>query len=242
MLPAVRRFRTYLRYLKNKQYFRQQFRTRDIGEAFAEIYRRGGWGQAEGEEFFSGSGSTPQFAAAYADLVNRFVELHAVRHIVDLGCGDFQVGRLLKTSERVRYTGMDIVKDLVSHNQAKYGSAFVEFRCGDAIKDELPDGDLCLVRQVLQHLSNAQITAVMRRCSKYRYILVTEDIYTGPGTRPNLDKPAGWDTRTYAKSGVFLDQAPFSLSVHTELEVPNPPNMVLRTSLIENPGATTTAG
>lgn len=235
VFPVANRVRTYLRFVTLRQRFRRTFRSRTMADAFGEIYRQGAWGRAEGENFFSGSGSTVEFSAAYATFVNDFVEAHKVSQIVDLGCGDFRVGRLINTSERVHYTGMDIVAELISHNQAKYASPFVRFRCGNAISDELPDGDLCLVRQVLQHLSNSQITAILNRCSKYRYVLVTEDVYNGPGGQPNIDKPAGWDTRTYSKSGVYVDLMPFNFAARTVLEIPTQMNTVLRTLLIVNP-------
>jgi len=38
--------------------------------------------------------------------------------------------------------------------------ADAQFLCLDIISDELPDGDLCLLREVLQHLSNRE----MRLC------------------------------------------------------------------------------
>lgn len=57
---------------------------------------------------------------------------------------------------------------------------------------------------------------------------------------PNIDKPHGSDTRTYDKSGVYLDQSPFdvaNLSLLLEVNVPEGliyPDEKLRTYLIEN--------
>ena len=107
---------------------------------------------------------------------------------------------------------MDIVEELVAQNQARYGNENVSFRCLDLIADELPDADICLVRQVLQHLSNAQIASVLTKLKKYRYVLITEH-YPAPhlAIAPNLDKPHGSDTRTFDNSGVYLDAPPFNL-------------------------------
>ena len=229
----VRRVRKDWWFVRTRRHFRGLFRSLPIGEAFAEIYRTKAWGSVDGEEFYSGPGSGPEFATAYAQWVNQFIAEQAVRHIVDLGCGDFRVGRLLNTSSDVRYTGTDVVADVVRYNREHFQNAYIEFQCANIIEDELPDGDLCLIRQVLQHLSNQQISRVVDACSRYRYVLITEGVYAGPRVRPNLDKPAGWDTRIHEQSGVFLDLPPFNLPVQTVLEIPDSRTGVLRTVLLE---------
>lgn len=160
---------------------------------------------------------------------------NGIRHIVDLGCGDFRVGRLLKLSPAVRYTGIDVVPELIQFNQEHFRTASVDFRTANIIEDPLPNGGLCLIRQVLQHMSNQQIAKVIASCSRYRYVLITEDLYAGPDLRPNLENPGGWDTRTYEKSGVFLDLPPFNLPLRTVLEISGVGAVptILRTALLE---------
>ena len=157
----------------------------------------------------SGSGSAPEYAVPYAEAVNAFVERNGIRTIVDLGCGDFSVGRLL-ARPGVRYLGVDVVDEVVSRNRERFGSAEIEFVCLDATADVLPEGDVCLLRQVLQHLSNAEILAVLERTRRYRFVLVTEHLPpAGASARPNVDKPHGADTRLVDGSGVFLEEEPF---------------------------------
>jgi SAM-dependent methyltransferase len=230
----VRKMRNHLRFMRTRQHFREIFRSVSIGDAFTEIYRTNAWGAVADHEFYSGSGSEPQFATSYANWVNHFVLEQAVHQIVDLGCGDFRVGRLLNTSGDVHYTGIDVVNDVVRYNREHFEDTNIKFQCANIIEDELPDGDLCLIRQVLQHLSNRQIARVLKACSKYCYVLVTEGVYAGPKARPNLDKPAGWDTRIHTRSGVFLDLPPFNLPVRRVLEVPEANSVVLRTTLLDN--------
>jgi hypothetical protein len=76
----------------------------------------------------------------------------------------------------------------------------------------LPDGDLCLVRQVLQHLSNAEISKVLENVRKYKYLIVTEH-YPNPviKMKPNLDIPHGPTVRLRYDSAVVLDKPPFNL-------------------------------
>jgi hypothetical protein len=62
--------------------------------------------------------------------------------------------------------------------------------------------------------------------------LITEEVYTGEGCRPNLDKPHGPDTRVYDRSGVYLDHSPFSMCHTAVLELPVTKTSVMRTSLV----------
>ena len=98
----------------------------------------------------------------------------------------------------------------------------MEFVCFDITRDELPPGDLCLIRQVLQHLSNAEILAVLERTRGYPFVIVTEHLPPVCGvSRANLDKPHGADTRLLEGSGVFLEEEPFGQRiVETLLDVP----------------------
>jgi hypothetical protein len=213
---------------------RRQYGELSVAEAFAETYRSKLWGEVEGEDFCSGGGSDQQFAVPYAAWVTRFIAERGVNTVVDLGCGDFRVGQRICSITPVRYVGVDIVPDLITRNNSRFGRNGVEFKCANIIEDELPDGDLCLIRQVLQHLSNAQISRVLANCAKFPYLLVTEDVYNGPGMRPNLDTQHGPDNRLFRHSGVYLDLPPYSLRTQNVLEVVCPDtNSVIRTSLIE---------
>jgi SAM-dependent methyltransferase len=207
-----------------------------VGAAFSEIYRTGAWGGNPGT-FFSGRGSVDAFSIPYCQIVAAFVQSHSVSSIVDIGCGDFRVGSTLLRFiiDEIQYTGIDIVPDLVAYNQTYFEDATVRFHCLDVIEDKPPAGTLCLLRQVLQHLSNSEISRVLSNCAEFRYLLVTEHVAVGKGSgRPNIDKSHGPDTRIDLDgSGVFIDKPPFSLSVSTLLEIPCGDNQVLRTVLIE---------
>ena len=145
--------------------------------------------------------------------------------VVDLGCGDFSVGRRI-APECGRYVGVDIVKPLIDHNRKIFGSSSVSFVHANMVTDDLPDGDICFVRQVFQHLSNDQTLAVLPKLDRYRCSFVTEhqpsETHLG---RPNVDKPHGAGIRARQRSGVFLDQPPFnfpSARYQLLLEVPGP--------------------
>ena len=194
-------------------------------EVFSSIYSNNRWGGAPGT-FCSGDGShETSIVAPYVATVT--AELDRIggtsMTVVDLGCGDYSVGRQLSSSCG-RYIGVDIVKPLVAHNQATFGGSNVSFQHANIVEDPLPDGDICFVRQVLQHLSNDQIIAVLPKLAKFRWCFITEH-HPSPGRlqQPNKDKAHGDNIRISSGSGVFLDEPPFSIpaaSYRLLLEVP----------------------
>jgi len=190
---------------------RERFEGMSTREAFSEIYASNLWGGKPGE-IRSGSGSTETHALEYAQLVKSFVAEHDIRSIVDVGCGDFLLGSKFATAVE-SYLGVDIVPDVVKTNNAKFGSGSVRFECLDAIEDPLPKADLCLIRQVLQHLSNEQIMQILPKLSCYKFVMLTEHYPAeGVGFVPNKEKPHGPDIRVYDNSAVVLDEAPFNIA------------------------------
>lgn len=180
---------------------------------FTKIYEDGVWG-GDGDpdqKYFSGSGSRDVAVESYIEAVGKFLRsLGRKPDVVDLGCGDFHVG------SRVRplcasYIACDIVDSLIASNAERYKSMGVDFRTLDLTHDELPAGDVVFVRQVLQHLSNAEIARAVRKIpAKYRYLVLTEHV--PPEAFPhNLDKSAGPDNRLAINSGIVLTSAPFNM-------------------------------
>jgi hypothetical protein len=127
---------------------------------FSKIYKSGLWGNdiESHSRFFSGVGSRGLAAAIYVERLSALLSQHAVDlgktiTVVDLGCGDFEIGRqLVANVEPMIYIGCDIVPELVAHHRQSTKDSRVEFRELDMVADELPAGDVCLIRQVLQHL------------------------------------------------------------------------------------------
>jgi Methyltransferase domain len=182
-------------------------------DVFTDIYSNNRWGGASGS-FFSGTGShEATVVGPYLAGVKRELErIGAVSMtVVDLGCGDFSVGRRI-ASQCGRYVGVDIVKPLIDHNRKTFGNSSVSFVHADMVTDDLPVGDVCLVRQVFQHLSNDQILAVLPKLDRYRCSFITEHHPSETRLRrPNVDKPHGGGIRARQRSGVFLDQPPFNV-------------------------------
>ena len=128
---------------------------------FEEIYANNEWGGQPGE-FYSGVGSDSAAADQYVQTIGEFIAARSIPTVVDIGCGDFRVGsRIVAQSPDLIYIGTDIVETLIRRNQSEFGRANVSFVCLDAVSAVLPEGDLCLIRQVLQHLTNAEIASIL---------------------------------------------------------------------------------
>jgi len=202
-----------------KEEWRQ--RRRSCEEAFTEVYEQNRWGGRLGE-YCSGAGSSEEaIVGPYIEAVSREAAAEGFRgsRFVDLGCGDFQVGtRLLDLCST--YTGADVVKALIERNQRHHGGDRVRFLHLDMVRDDLPDGDVCFVRQVFQHLSNRQIGVVLPKLHKYRWVFITEHYPDdNPAIEPNKDIVHGGSLRIFVNSGVYLDRPPFNLPASKLREV-----------------------
>jgi SAM-dependent methyltransferase len=190
-----------------------------VSEVFESVYNQSLWGGEQGK-FYSGPGSDGNAACIYAQGIGAFIAERNISSVVDLGCGDFRVASQFLNDE-ISYVGIDIVESLVRENVAKYRSDKVAFACLDLIKDQLPEGELCLIREVFQHLSNGEILEVMPKLRQFRYVVYTDH---QPGTAarciPNRDISHGMDTRIWLDSALFLDQPPFNADMKLLFETP----------------------
>ena len=162
---------------------------------------------------------------------------------VDLGCGDFNVGQRIRDCFGA-YRARDVVPELIERNRRRFADLDVDFACSDVAADPLPPGDLVMIRQVLQHLSNREIAAIAAKLGQYRFAIVTEHVPAAPGFVANLDKPTSARVRMgraaigIPDSGVVLTEPPFALEVKSArilCETPDAhgPDAMLRTVLYE---------
>lgn len=201
---------------------------RSTETVFSDIYRLKKWGGSTNEsDFRSGLGSADsQLTKAYIDAIELYGNKMGFSDFtfVDIGCGDFQIGNRLSRLCR-NYVGVDIVEPLIKRNQRLYENEKIRFFHLDATRHQLPDGQVCFLRQVFQHLSNNQILIILEKIKKYDYVFITEHLPKDENlVQANLDKIHGADIRVYNNSGVYLNIHPFN--------IPND-NLTL---LLESPG------
>ncbi|HMI02717.1 MAG TPA: class I SAM-dependent methyltransferase [Pedobacter sp.] len=191
---------------------------------FNTIYKKNHWGGSKGE-FYSGPGSHNQYVEGYSKAVSGFILKNNVRNIIEIGCGDFNVSQTLvnllsQSNYSYSYTGYDVVKSLIARNKEIYSSFNVSFRCKDCCTGNIKEGDLLIIRQVLQHLNNKSIWQVVNKFKNYKYIIVTEHQASesyGNLITPNKDIITGASTRLEFKSGVYLDKEPFNCGIDSLL-------------------------
>jgi hypothetical protein len=193
-------------------------------DAMAQIYEKNLWG-GEKAEFYSGLGSHhPEIVSSYVAVVSNLLQdLGTPLVVCDLGCGDFNIGKeLLKYSKK--YVAVDIVPELIARNQKEFIDENLEFLTLDIAKDKLPSGDLAILRQVLQHLSNVEIKSVVKKLYNYKYVILTEHL-PEVDFEPNKDIISGQGIRIKKQSGVKLSASPFNFQARGEkhlLSVPSP--------------------
>ena len=162
-------------------------------EVFSNIYRNNLWGNLES---VSGPGSGVSRTAAFRSDLSALLRTIKARSMLDAACGDFNW--MKETDLHLdHYIGVDIVPELVTANQQKYGSSTLTFRNLDIAGDELTAVDVILCRDCLVHFSFEDALRALRnfKRSGSTYLLTTTfirfpanvDISTGDWRQINLE-------------------------------------------------------
>lgn len=152
-------------------------------EVFDNIYTSNKW------IFGSGTGSVAFFNKPYISFLNTFLEEHPDIHtIVDIGCGDWQIGRHIQLGERT-YIGCDVSNIIVNKSREKFGTDKITFVHLDAVTEELPKGDLVIIKDVLQHLPTHSAQGIIEKLDAYKYVIMQNDIF--PDQEGNKDIKSG---------------------------------------------------
>lgn len=181
ILQPIKSFFDYLSFNLQYELMLLSFRGKNRKEVFNDIYYRNRWGDRES---VSGRGSNLQQTLVIIKKIPVLLEKLDVKTMLDAPCGDFY---WLKEAELNldRYIGCDIVAELVTENQRRYGNETREFINLDLATDVLPQVDLIFCRDCLVHLSFKDALAVIKnfKKSKSQYLLTT----TYPGILENKD-------------------------------------------------------
>lgn len=148
---------------------------------FTDIYRQNGW---RGQESVSGTGSSLQQTDRVRRELPPLLKALGVRSMLDAPCGDFHwMSRVPLGVDR--YTGLDIVPELVEALRRTHGRLGREFLAGDLAAAPLPEVDLIFCRDCLVHLPFQDIQVVLHNLKKSgsKFLLTT----TFPATAANRD-------------------------------------------------------
>lgn len=170
---------------------------KDKQDIFNKIYTEDLWSGG------SGPGSLPENAKDWISYANKIIQSNDVFTILDLGCGDWQIGKCLNLSNK-KYMGVD-VSSVIIEKTKENSSDSISFICDDIENMDFPKVDLILIKDVLQHLPNSSVSKIMNKVianSKYALIcndckphdMINSDIEPGDWRPLDLsDKPFSYD-------------------------------------------------
>lgn len=152
----------------------------DMPTIFTDIYNNLSWGDKHCRDFSgsSGPGSFLDSNSQYISFLQKFINDHNLKVIVDVGCGDFEIGKYIYDDLDVYYFGYDVYKDIIhydmNNNLPEYKYHFNVLDCYNNMKD-LPLGDLCVIKDVFQYWSNNSINVFLNylvQHKRFKYILI----------------------------------------------------------------------
>ena len=128
---------------------------------FTHIYESAQWGNNKNDNYSgsSGGGSEIEYNVPFIKMLKKILHVEKIRHIVDLGCGDFKIGTLVYDDIDVLYTGYDSYKKVIEHHKTQYQEPKYTFKHLDFYtnKESIVEGDMCILKDVLQHWTTEQI-------------------------------------------------------------------------------------
>lgn len=187
--------------------------SRKMADIFSEVYEKNIWRGNKEEPFSGGCKLNEKYTLKYIEIVKNFIEENKVKQVIDLGCGNFEVAKQFLKSG-IQYLGIDVVPGLIKYLEENYSGSTIGFQCLDITQDELPDSELCLIKEVVQHFSNNQIIDVLEKCKKYKYTIITDAMphpVKYPNPIENLDILPGPLIRYHFNSVLSLNKPPFNL-------------------------------
>ena len=138
---------------------------------FTEIYDNNGFGSIESK---SGPGSTLDETKNLREKIKSIVKDKNIKSVVDIPCGDFNWMKEIVFSFE-SYIGGDIVEKAIEENNRKYSNSVINFISFDIVNDEIPQGDLLIVRDIIGHFPIDDGIKIMNNIlnSKCKYLLST---------------------------------------------------------------------
>ena len=180
----------------------------DNKKVFSKIYKEDLWNEG------SGDGSKIENVREYVDVLQKYIDKPEIKTVIDLGCGDWQFSKFLDLSS-VLYLGVDVVDSVIDSNIDLYSASNIDFISRDIITYELPQVDLIICKDVLQHLSNKDVISVLIKIIKSsKFALITNDF--------NSESTSNIDIENGDYRYLDLTLSPFFLDVVTVLEFEKP--------------------
>ncbi len=152
-------------------------------DIFTRIYETGQWGDngATSYKGSSGCGSTVEYnKESYAPFLRSFIQEKKIQTVIDCGCGDWRCGEIFYGNLPIKYTGIDTYSKIIESHKVNYPEH--NWICMDFFnaKEEIPEGDLLILKDVIQHWKTQEIYTFLdyiTQNNKFKYILIVNCSY-----------------------------------------------------------------
>jgi mannosyltransferase OCH1-like enzyme len=147
---------TVSHYIYNEKYTYMN----DHNLIFTKVYNENYWNSINSNnknyKGSSGPGSTLEYNKdTYIPFLKEFIRNNNIKTVIDLGCGDFICGNAIYDDLDIIYNGYDTYDKLIEYHKSRHINTKYNFIDLDFFnkKDIIISGDLCIMKDVLQHWS-----------------------------------------------------------------------------------------
>lgn len=183
--------------IKSRLHSALTFGRHDHRSVFQRIFDDRYWGD---EESVSGIGSRLVQTEHIRRELPRILKQYEIKRLFDAPCGDLNWMKAVLAGTDIDYAGGDIVPEVVERARLNSPDPAYRFSVFDITRDRFPVADLWVCRDVLFHLSFANIWKALENFSRsdVKMMLVTthtvkdvanRDIWTGDFRLLDLFKP-----------------------------------------------------
>ncbi len=139
---------------------------------FKNIFNNNLW---KSKESISGPGSELSNTKNLRQNLPYLFKSLNIKSLLDVPCGDMNWMKTVNL-EGIKYTGWDIIEDLVVQNTELFKNSDMEFYHKDALIDPLPEVDLILARDLIIHFSFSATWQFLKNIvnSNSKYLLITK--------------------------------------------------------------------
>jgi hypothetical protein len=147
-------------------------------QSFTKVYETCAWGDNKSSEYkgSSGEGSSIEYnLGTYIPFIRAFFKTRNIESVVDVGCGDWRCGELIYRNLGINYTGVDAYETLIERHKKQWEKHTWLHLNGYADRAQLPEADVLLLKDVIQHWTTAEIYTFLDdviASKKYKYIML----------------------------------------------------------------------
>lgn len=167
-------------------------------DIFSQIYEENVWG------FGSGTGSLVENCYPLIGWLQVFLSRNKIQSMTDYGCGDWQWMQYVGLTG-IDYLGIDVVESVITKNQERFSQKNIQFRSG-SILSNIRGSDLALMKDVLQHLPNSSVNAIVDSAIKSSKFVISINGHWG-------DRRANPDILPGGYRAIDLSAPPFEYNV-----------------------------